>query len=98
MSYMQDELRVIPLYLVNCEVSLRTEYLSAAALEGLKRCVLRNEPTGVSTERELQNDGVAEPPAQRNLSDGSLDGGTEDNHTLIISKVRDCILTINYDA
>lgn len=94
---MQDELRVIPLYLVNCEVSLRTEYLSAATLEGLKRCVLRNEPTGVSTERELQNEGVAEPPAQRNLSAGSLDGGTEDSQTLVISKRgRDCILVINY--
>jgi hypothetical protein len=62
-SYVQDESRVIPLCLVNCEDSLRTEYLSAATLEGLKRCVLRNEPTGVNTERELQNEGVAEPAA-----------------------------------
>jgi hypothetical protein len=58
-------------------------------LEGLKRCVLRNEPTGVKTERELQNEGVAEPPAQLDLSAGSHDGGTEDSHksyTLVIRK------------
>jgi len=63
LSCKQDVWGAIPLYLANCEVSPRTEYLSAATLEGLKRCVLRNEPTGVSTERELQNEGVAEPPA-----------------------------------
>jgi len=63
LSYAQDESSVIPLCLVNCEDSLRTEYLSAATLEGLKRCVLRNEPTGVNTDRELQNEGVAEPAA-----------------------------------
>ena len=63
MSYAQDESSVIPLCLVNCEDSLRTEYLSAATLDGLKRCVLRNEPTGVNTDRELQNEGVAEPAA-----------------------------------
>jgi hypothetical protein len=63
LSYVPDESRVIPLCLVNCEDSLRTEYLSAATLEGLKRCVLRKEPTGVNTERELQNEGVVEPAA-----------------------------------
>jgi hypothetical protein len=63
LSYAQDESSVIPLCLVNCEDSLRTEYLSAATLDGLKRCVLRNEPTGVNTDRELQNEGVAEPAA-----------------------------------
>lgn len=62
LNYVQDESRVIPLCLVNCEDSLRIEYLSAATLEGLKRWVLRNEPTGVNTDRELQNEGVAEPP------------------------------------
>jgi hypothetical protein len=61
LSYVQDESRVIPLCLVNCEDSLRTEYLSAATFEGLKRCVLRSEPTGVNTDRELQNEGVADP-------------------------------------
>jgi hypothetical protein len=80
LSYAQDESSGIPLCLVNCEDSLRTEYLSAATLEGLKRCVLRNEPTGVNTDRELQNEGVAEPAAWRNLSAGSLDGGTKGNH------------------
>ena len=63
LSYVQDESSAIPLCLVNCEDSLITECLSAATLEGLKRCVLRNEPTGVNTDRELQNEGVAEPPA-----------------------------------